>query len=113
MVKNLVEKGNLDKPVLLFNRTTSRAQDLASSLPSAKAKAVESIEEAVNSADIIFTCVGDDKAIEDTISTAIKNDTKGKLFVDCSTVHPDTTDKLAKMINGAGAEFVACPGMVQ
>jgi 3-hydroxyisobutyrate dehydrogenase-like beta-hydroxyacid dehydrogenase len=28
---------------------------------------------------------------------------------DCSTVHPDTTEALAKKITEAGAEFVACP----
>jgi 3-hydroxyisobutyrate dehydrogenase-like beta-hydroxyacid dehydrogenase len=110
MVKNLVEKGNLDKPVLIYNRTTARAERLTSDLPSGKTKVAKTIEEAVNSSDIIFTCVGDDKAIEETIETALKGSAKGKLFVDCSTVHPDTTDKLAKTINGAGAEFVACPG---
>ncbi|KAG9553999.1 hypothetical protein KCU71_g12907, partial [Aureobasidium melanogenum] len=109
MVKNLVEKGNLSSPIILFNRTQSRADKLAESLGSAKAKVVSSIEEAVNASDIIFTCVGDDKAIEETINSALKANAKGKLFVDCSTVHPDTTDKLAKTINGSGAEFVACP----
>jgi len=108
-VKNLVEKGNLDKPVIIYNRTTARAEKLSSSLPSGKTKVATTIEEAVENSDIVFTCVGDDKAIEDTISTALKGNPKGKLFVDCSTVHPDTTDKLAKTINDAGAEFVACP----
>jgi 3-hydroxyisobutyrate dehydrogenase-like beta-hydroxyacid dehydrogenase len=68
-----------------------------------------SIDEAVSKADIIFTCVGDDAAIKDTIDAALKSSTKGKLFVDCSTVHPDTTEELAKKITGAEAEFVACP----
>lgn len=111
MVKNLVEKGPQDKPVIIFNRTTARAEKLSSSLPSGKTKVATSIADAVNLADIIFTCVGDDKAIEETISTALKADAKGKLFVDCSTIHPDTTDKLAKTITDAGAEFVACPGL--
>lgn len=109
MVKNIVEKGNLSNPIILYNRTTSRAEKLASQLGKDKAKVVTSIEEAVNASDIIFTCVGDDKAIEETINTAIKGETKGKLFVDCSTVHPDTTDKLGKLITDKGAEFVACP----
>lgn len=63
----------------------------------------------MKSSDIIFTCVGDDKAIKETIETALKEDVKGKLFVDCSTVHPDTTNGLAKSITGKGAHFVACP----
>jgi 3-hydroxyisobutyrate dehydrogenase-like beta-hydroxyacid dehydrogenase len=110
MVKNLVEKGAFSGPVVIYNRTFARAEKLAASLPSGKAKAVESIPDVVKEADIIFTCVGDDKAIEETIDAALKApEAKGKLFVDCSTVHPDTTNKLAKTINAAGAEFVACP----
>lgn len=110
MVKNIVEKGTYSAPLAIYNRTTERAEKLASSLPSGKTKVVKSIEEAVSQGDIIFTCVGDDKAITDTIDTALKSpDAKGKLFVDCSTIHPDTTNQLAKTINGAGAEFVACP----
>jgi len=113
MVKNIVEKGNLDKPIIIHNRTVARAEKLVSSLPSDSAKVAKSLEDAVNPSDIIFTCVGDDKAIEETINTALKGNAKGKLFVDCSTIHPDTTDKLAKTINDAGAEFVACPGKRQ
>lgn len=110
MVKNLVEKGTYSGSVLIYNRTTARAEKLASSLPSGKAKVVNNIADAVKEADIIFTCVGDDKAIESTIEAALKEPSaKGKLFVDCSTVHPDTTNKLAKKINEAGADFVACP----
>lgn len=110
MVKNLVEKGSYAAPLAIYNRTTARAEKLASTLPSGKTKVVTSIEDAVSQADIIFTCVGDDKAITDTIDTALKSpDAKGKLFVDCSTIHPDTSNKLAETINNAGAEFVACP----
>jgi 3-hydroxyisobutyrate dehydrogenase-like beta-hydroxyacid dehydrogenase len=109
MCKNLVEKGNLDKPLIIFNRTQKRAIELSESLPSGKSIVASSIAEAVSKADIIFICVGDDAAVNDTIDTALKETTKGKLFVDCSTVHPDTSEGLAKKITGFGAEFVACP----
>lgn len=110
MVKNLTEKADLGgKPVIIYNRTPARAEQLADKLGD-KAKPVQTIQEAVTASDIIFTCVGDDKAIEETIAEALKSpDAKDKLFVDCSTVHPDTTDKLAKTITDAGALFVACP----
>lgn len=87
--KNLVEKGQLDKPLIIFNRTQKRATDLSSSLPSGKSIVAPSIEDLVSKSDIIFTCVGDDAAINDTIDTALKSNAKGKLFVDCSTVHPE------------------------
>jgi len=110
MVKNLAEKADLGgKPIILFNRTNSRSEQLSQKLGSDKTKVASSIEEAVSASDIIFTCVGDDQAILDTVKTALKGEAKGKLFVDCSTVHPDTTDKLAKTFQDAGAEFVACP----
>ncbi|KAF2763020.1 hypothetical protein EJ05DRAFT_471969 [Pseudovirgaria hyperparasitica] len=108
MVKNLVEKGNLDKPIIIYNRTKKRADDLAAKLDQ-KVVVASTVEEAVQSSDVIFTCVGDDAAINDTIDTALKQNVKGKLFVDCSTVHPDTTDALGKRITEAGAEFVASP----
>ncbi|CAK4034842.1 related to gamma hydroxybutyrate dehydrogenase [Lecanosticta acicola] len=110
MVKNLVDKGSYTAPVLIYNRTAARSEKLVSTLPQGKAKVITSIADAVEGADIIFTCVSNDQAIEETISAALQSpESKGKLFVDCSTVHPDTTDKLAKKINGAGAEFVANP----
>jgi len=109
MCKNVVEKGDLSKPLIIFNRTQKRATDLSQKLPSGKSVVASTIEEAVSKADIIFTCVGDDAAIEQTIDSALKGDVKGKLFVDCSTVHPDTTEALGKKITAKGAEFVACP----
>ncbi|KAF8849977.1 hypothetical protein BDZ45DRAFT_717994 [Acephala macrosclerotiorum] len=109
MCKNLVEKGQLDKPLIIYNRTKMRSEDLSKSLLSGKSTVASSIEEAVSKSDIIFTCVGDDAAITETIDAALKGDTKGKLFVDCSTIHPETSEELAKKVTGAGAEFVACP----
>jgi len=108
MVKNLVEKGELEKPVLIFNRTQQRSVDLEKSLPAGKVT-IASVEQAVSKSDIIFICLGDDEAVIQIIDIALKQDPQGKLFVDCSTVHPDTTEALSKKITAAGAEFVACP----
>jgi 3-hydroxyisobutyrate dehydrogenase-like beta-hydroxyacid dehydrogenase len=109
MCKNIVEKGNLENPLIIFNRTKKRAVDLSQKLTSGKSTVASTVYEAVSKSDIIFTCVGDDAAMNETIDSALKVDIKGKLFVDCSTVHPDTTNALAKRITASGAEFVACP----
>jgi 3-hydroxyisobutyrate dehydrogenase-like beta-hydroxyacid dehydrogenase len=109
MCKNIVEKGNLGNPLIIYNRTEKRAIDLSKTFPEGKSVVSTSIADAVSKADIIFTCVGDDAAINETMESALKGDIKGKLFVECSTVHPDTTEALAKKITDAGAEFVACP----
>ncbi|QSZ32581.1 hypothetical protein DSL72_002159 [Monilinia vaccinii-corymbosi] len=109
MCKNIVEKGQLDKPLIIFNRTTKRAEDLSKSLPCGKSTVSTSIADVVSHSDVIFTCVGDDAAVNETIDAAIQNGASGKVFVDCSTVHPETTEELAKKIGAAGGEFVACP----
>lgn len=107
MCKNIVEKGNLDKPLIIFNRTVKRAEDLSSKL--GHSTVASSIEEAVKKSDIIFICLGDDDAIKSNVETILKGDVKGKLIVDCSTVHPDTTKFEAKEIESHGGKFVACP----
>lgn len=35
---------------------------------------------------------------------------KGKVFVETSTILPETADQVAEIVEKAGAEFVTCPG---
>ncbi|OAL35074.1 hypothetical protein AYO20_05551 [Fonsecaea nubica] len=107
MCKNLVEKGNLAKPLIIFNRTPQRAHDLAAKI--GHATVASSVQDASSKADIIFYCLGDDPAVLSTLEEVLKPDVTGKLIVDCSTVHPETTAKEAKMVEEKGASFVACP----
>ncbi|KAL9635155.1 MAG: hypothetical protein Q9204_002725 [Flavoplaca sp. TL-2023a] len=112
MVKNLIGKAHLDRPLIISNRNPQRAIDLQKTLDPTKEKTVvaSNFTGAVEIADIIFTCLANDDAttqIVDEVSRA--TNIMGKLFVDCSTVHPDTTDHLADVFAKAAAEFVACP----
>ncbi|KAF2264116.1 6-phosphogluconate dehydrogenase-like protein NAD-binding protein [Lojkania enalia] len=109
MCKNLVEKGNLDKPLVLYNRTKKRADDLSTKLGADKTKVVENIGDAVKSSDIIFICLGDDAAVQEAVNAILQQDVTGKLICDCSTVHPDTTNALEKATTSMGAEFVGMP----
>lgn len=109
MCKNLIEKGDLDQPLLLFNRTTQRAVDLSKTLPPGKSEVVESLEAGVSKADIIFITLSEDHVVESTVAQAIKSGVKGKLLVDSSTIHPETSERVAKGVVEAGAEFVAAP----
>lgn len=110
MSKNLVDKGNLDSPLLLYNRSVQRSKDLQESLPSGKSEVVESIADGVAKAEVIFTCIADDDAVRELYATATQGvDIKGKLFVECSTIHPSTSEEIAKRVVAAGAEFVAVP----
>ncbi|KAI1481460.1 NAD binding domain of 6-phosphogluconate dehydrogenase-domain-containing protein [Daldinia eschscholtzii] len=109
MVKNLVEKGNLEKPLLLYNRTRKRSEDVASTLPAGKTEIIDSIEEGVKRADVIFVILSNDAAVEKVFDTILKVDVAGKLFVECSTIHPDTAQKVADLVAEKGGDFVASP----
>ena len=106
----MVEKGNLAQPLILWNRTSKKAEDLSKELPSGKTVVATSVSEAVDQADLIFTCLSNDKAAEDTYTSTLDADVKGKTFVDCSTIHPDITNKISQVLQSHGAGFVACPG---
>ncbi|KAF9881384.1 6-phosphogluconate dehydrogenase 2 [Colletotrichum karsti] len=109
MCQNLVEKAGLDKPLLIHNRTLKRATDLGQSLPQGKTEVVESLADAIGQADIIFSCIADDQAVEEVFATAIKGDVKGKVFVECSTIAPETTEAAALSVLERGAEFICAP----
>lgn len=108
MAKNILQKAKLDSPVIVWNRTTSKAEDLSKEF--GNSTVASSPEDAVAKADIVFTSVAGDKDITGLIDKVLQGDVKGKLFVDTSTVHPDTTNQLNKTIEAQGATFVACPG---
>jgi len=107
MCKNLVEKGNLTSPLILYNRTTQRAQELSSKIGHSTVAAT--IADAASPADLIFYCLGDDRAVLSTLDEILETGVKDKVLVDCSTVHPDTTAQEARMIESHGGSFVACP----
>ncbi|KZM20548.1 uncharacterized protein EKO05_0011081 [Ascochyta rabiei] len=109
MCANLVSKGNLDKPLILYNRTQQRADDLAAKIGTDKTKVVSTVQDAVAPSDIILMCLGDDAAVTATVDTILEGDVTGKTIVDCSTIHPDTTNALEKRITAAGGEFVGMP----
>ncbi|KLJ05727.1 hypothetical protein EMPG_10817 [Blastomyces silverae] len=109
MVKNLVAKYPLQTPLIIYNRTQSRASDVASTLTKPVTIA-PTITEAVGSSTIIFICLSDDNAVTETLQTAVSTcNISGKLFIDCSTVHPDTTRRAANLVESHGGLFVACP----
>lgn len=109
MSKNIAKKANLDQPILLFNRSPQRSLDLQAELGPDTADIVDSIVVGVAKADIVFLCVIDDKAAEDTVQEILKSDVRGKLIVNCTTVHPNTSDKLGQIVEAAGADYVASP----
>ena len=111
MSKNLVEKCKLDKPMILHNRTHSRALNHSQNI--GNSVAVESIQEAVSRADIIWTCLSNQEAVFQTFEAIYQVEITGKLFVDCSTITSEGTNQLAQRLRDAGADLVAMPGKVK
>ncbi|KAH8879680.1 hypothetical protein GQ53DRAFT_26268 [Thozetella sp. PMI_491] len=109
MVRNLVQKGNLSQPVLLYNRSKQRAIDLSVKLGSDKTEVVDTIADGVSKADVIFTCLSNDQVVEETLAEILKQDVQGKLIIDSSTIHPDSSQKNGEAAAAAGADFVAAP----
>ncbi|TDZ38063.1 Glyoxylate/succinic semialdehyde reductase 1 [Colletotrichum spinosum] len=93
-------------PLIYTNRTLSRGE----SLKELGAVPAESVSEVAKKSSIIFSCLSNDAVLQDTATEIIKSgDITGKIYVDCSTVHPDTSAAVAKQITDAGGHFVASP----
>ncbi|KAI9374039.1 hypothetical protein BJX61DRAFT_532705 [Aspergillus egyptiacus] len=115
MSRNIAIKGPQKSPLILYNRTASKASAFAASLTSEKPQSAivaPSLPAAVKDASISFICVGDDAAVDQIIDTLTSDKTlnlKDKLIVDCSTVHPDTSRRTHTTLASHGATFIACP----
>ncbi|CAG7959033.1 unnamed protein product [Penicillium olsonii] len=108
MTSNIAQKGPQKGPLLLHNRSIARATAHAAALaPNAEAVDLPT----ALSAELIFICVGDDTALDAVVSNILSQptDLSNKTFIDCSTVHPDTSRKTEKAFAARGADFVACP----
>ncbi|KAK9449702.1 uncharacterized protein V1518DRAFT_414416 [Limtongia smithiae] len=107
MAANLATKASLDAPLIIWNRSDAKY----AAFEGKPVTIAASLDEAVAKSDIIFSCVSNDAAISELYEAALKipDGVAGKVFAECSTIHPDTTRKLQSLANGAGAEFVAAP----
>ncbi|KZF19602.1 6-phosphogluconate dehydrogenase [Xylona heveae TC161] len=96
-------------PLSYTNRTLSRGDGLKAlgGVP------YETVGGVVANSDIIFTCVSNDQVlnsvIDEVLASGSSGSLKGKIFVDSTTVHPETTISVAKKLTDAHAEFVAAP----
>ncbi|KAI9663953.1 MAG: hypothetical protein M1821_007444 [Bathelium mastoideum] len=107
MTKNLILNGKLEHRLILWNRTLQVALDHSARI--GHSVVAETVEEAVQGADIIWSCFASQEAVSERFETILQRDVKGKLFVESSTISADATNKLAERVIAAGAEFVAMP----
>ena len=94
--------------VIVWNRSADKAKPLAD----AGAKVATSPAELATHADTIVTILTDAAAIDAVYggtSGLLSGNVSGKLFIEMSTVRPDTENALAAKVRAKGAAFVECP----
>lgn len=94
--------------VTVWNRTADKLKALAA----AGAKVAKTPAELANACEVIITILTDAAAIDAVYGGPhglLANDIKGKMFVEMSTVRPDTEKALAAKVRAKGAAFVEAP----
>jgi 3-hydroxyisobutyrate dehydrogenase len=94
--------------VTVWNRAASKAKPLAD----AGAKVAASPKDLAAAADVVVSILTDAAAIDavyDGPSGLLAADVAGKLFIEMSTVRPETEIALAAKVRAKGAAFVECP----
>ncbi|MFT8872105.1 MAG: NAD(P)-dependent oxidoreductase [Sporolactobacillus sp.] len=96
------------EPLVVYNRTAQKAKPFAEK----GALAAASPREVGQMADIVFTMLADPQAVDDVAygdDGLLAGLTTGKLWVDCSTVSPTQSRRLAKDAAQTGIHFLDAP----
>ena len=95
--------------VTVYNRTFSKAKNWQSEYSQYKGKAVETPEEAVKEADIVLTCVGNDKDVREIFNKILAAAKKGAILVDHTTTSAIIARELYKEAKQKGMSFIDAP----
>ncbi|KAI7899267.1 NAD binding domain of 6-phosphogluconate dehydrogenase-domain-containing protein [Cokeromyces recurvatus] len=95
-------------PLLAYNRTQARTEELQKTHP---IEIATSLEQVAKSADIIFSCILNDAAVQETIQTLLPHLKKGAILVESSTISPSLAKDLATQLSSRGAHYLAAPVM--
>lgn len=101
-------------PITVYNRNRDKTKDFEG-LPSVRIAA--SPAEAAQQADIVFTMLTDDRAVEEVYlgeqgivsACASSAGSKPRIVVDCSTIYTETSQKLAQALAAYGVEMLDAP----
>lgn len=95
--------GRPGRPVLVWNRTPERADDLPGS------RAVDTPRALAERADILLTSLTHDAAVTSVYADLFTAPVVGKLFIETSTIRPETIRALAAKAEALGAALVDAP----
>src|SRR6202521_5268515 len=94
--------------VMVWNRTRGKTEALAL----AGASVTATPAELATRAEIVITLLTDAAAIDATYHGSdglLAGEVRGKLFIDMSTVRPETEKALAAKVRAKGASLIECP----
>jgi len=98
----------LGHEVAVWNRTREKTKSLEAS----GAAVADTAAELATRSEVVITFLTDAAAIDAMYHGAgglLAGDVRGKLFIDMSTVRPETAKALAAKVKAKGAAFVECP----
>jgi len=101
MAKNL-EKAGFQLSV--YNRSAEKTTDFEE-----KSSVCTQIKDLVQNSDIIFTMLTNDNAVKAVYEEILPLDIQGKLFVDMSTISPETSKETAAALKIKEASFIDAP----
>lgn len=108
MAHNLLQAGH---GLTVFNRTASSCEPMRA----AGARVASSPAEAAREAAVLLLCVSDDRAAEDVLlgldagEAAIHGLRPGSLVIDCSTISPATSRRLAAALSERQIRYLDAP----
>ncbi|MFL6692328.1 MAG: NAD(P)-dependent oxidoreductase [Ramlibacter sp.] len=94
--------------VTVWNRTAARAQPLLD----AGARRVETAASLPGRAEVVITMLTDDMVLDEVYAGPgglLSGAVAGRLFIDMSTVAPDTQRRMGARVQAAGARYLECP----
>ncbi len=92
--------------VAVYNRTEDKARDWAQKH---KGRTYSSIANAADGADIVFSCVGNDRDLREVFEAASATMRKGAIFVDHTTASAQIARELAEKAEAKGLGFLDAP----
>ncbi len=92
--------------VAVYNRSEDKSRDWAQRH---KGRTYSSVANACEGADIVFSCVGNDRDVHEVFDAACKTMRKGAIFVDHTTASAALARELAEKAEACGLGFLDAP----
>lgn len=97
--------GAVATPVLVWNRTVSKAEEHAKKFGTHCARTFSEIAQA----DVIITCLPTSVEVADVVSELATMLQPGSLWIDCTSGEPNATKKIARTLAELGVALIDCP----